>query len=110
MNLAKKQANDGVTELLQHLDSGLHKKRPVTFWFYSDSESKLYRTAHELQKDHYEIQYCGRSACSNEWLLIAEKQISPGPEIMEHLLYHFEELAQNMGITFDGWETQIVLE
>ena len=110
MNPAKKQANDGVIEILQNLDSDPHKLRPVTFWFYSDSESKLYRTAHELQKDHYEIQYCGRSADSINWLLIAEKQISPNPETIEHLFYQFEELAQNMGITFDGWETQIEME
>ena len=110
MNSVKIQACDGVIDILQNLDANLNKKRPVTFWFYSETESKLYRTADMLKKDHYEIQYCGKSTISNEWLLIAEKEISPSPEIIEHLFYHFEELAQEMGIIFDGWETRIEME
>lgn len=110
VNPAKKQANDGAIDILQPLDADLCKKRPVTFWFYSDSESKLYRTADKLQKDHYEIQYCGKAADSKDLLLIAEKEISPSPEVIEHLFYYFEELAQQTGVTFDGWETRIEME
>lgn len=110
MNSAKKQASDGVIDILQNLDANPHKKRPVTFWFYSESESKLYRTADKLQKEGYEIEHCGKSSASDDWLLIAEKKISPSPENIEHLFYHFEELAQEMGITFDGWETRIEME
>lgn len=110
MNSAKKQASDGVIDILQNLDPDPQKKRPVTFWFYSESESNIYQTAHKLQEDGYEIQYCGKSSVSNEWLLIAEKKISPSPGIMERLFYHFEELAQEMGIMFDGWETRIEME
>lgn len=110
MNSAKKQASDGVIDILKNLDADPCKKRPVTFWFYSDSESKLYRTAHQLQDDGYKIQYSGKSAFSNNWLLIAEKKISPSPEIIEHLFYHFEELAQQKGVTFDGWETVLEME
>lgn len=106
---SKKLANDGVIDILQHLDFDPHKKRPVTFWFYSDSETKLYRTAHRLQKDGYAIQHCGPSV-SSDLLLIAEKEIAPKPETMEHLFYHFEELAEQPGVTFDGWETRIEME
>lgn len=110
MNSPKKQANDSALDILQHLDTDLHKKRPVTFWFYSDFESNLYKTAHRLQEDGYEILYCDRSDISNNWLLIAEKEISPGPDNIERLFYHFEDLAQQMGVQFDGWETRIEME
>ncbi|MCC5907957.1 MAG: ribonuclease E inhibitor RraB [Balneolaceae bacterium] len=110
MDSAKKQASDEVIDFIQNLDPDPSKKRRVTFWFYSDVEENLYRTAQQLKNDEYEIQYCGKSASSNEWLLIAEKQMSPSAENIEHLFYHFEELAQNMGVTFDGWETRIDLE
>lgn len=109
MNPSKKQANDGVIEILRHLDFDLHKKRPVTFWFYSGSEAKLYRTAHRLKQDGYDIQHCGSSG-SDDFLLIAEKEIAPEPETMEHLFYHFEKLAEQNGVTFDGWETRIEME
>lgn len=110
VNSAKLQASDGVVDILQNLDANPCKKRPVTFWFYSDSESNLYRSAHKLQQDRYEIQYCGKSSVSEEWLLIAEKKISTSPEIIESLFYHFEELAEEMKVTFDGWETVLEME
>lgn len=109
MNPVKKQASDGVIDILRHLDASPDKKRPVTFWFYSNSESKLYRTAHKLQRKGYAIEHCG-SSVPDELLLIAEKEIAPEPEIMEKLFYCFEELATTMGITFDGWETRIEME
>lgn len=110
MDSAKKQASDGVIDILQNLEPDPGRKRPVTFWFYSDSEANLYHTAHKLQEEHYEIQYCGKSGVSDDWLLIAEKEISPRPDIIEHLFYQFEELAQQTGVTFDGWETRIEME
>ncbi|MDZ7720664.1 MAG: ribonuclease E inhibitor RraB [Balneolaceae bacterium] len=110
MTSPKKQASNGAVDILQNLDADLNKKRPVTFWFYSDFEENLYRTAHQLQKDGYEIVHCDRSDISNDWLLIAEKEISPSPENIERLFYHFEDLAQQMEVTFDGWETRIEME
>lgn len=110
MNSPKKQANNGAVDILRHLDADLGKKRPVTFWFYSDYESNLYKTAHMLQEDGYEIVNCEQSDISNNWLLIAEKVISPSPENLETLFYHFEDLAQRMGVFFDGWETRIEME
>jgi hypothetical protein len=105
MDSPQKQASDAVIELLQSYDKEPFKERPVTFWFYSDEELNLYRLAHRLQRDGYEIQYCGHAAASDDWLLIAEKTISPRPEIIEGLCHHFEELAKQMEVTFDGWET-----
>lgn len=110
MNSPKKQASDGAVDILQNLDSDLQKVRPVTFWFYSDFESNLYRTAHILQKDGYEIVHCDKSDISNNWLLIAEKEIAPSPENLEQLFYHFEDLAKRMGVFFDGWETRIEMK
>ncbi|MDR9367261.1 MAG: ribonuclease E inhibitor RraB [Balneolaceae bacterium] len=110
MNSPKKQANDGALDILQHLDGDLEKKRPVTFWFYSDFESNLYKTAHRLQEDGYVIVHCDQSDISNNWLLIAEKEISPNPENLETLFYHFEDLAKQMGVFFDGWETRMEME
>jgi regulator of RNase E activity RraB len=110
MNSPMKQASDEAVDILLNLDADLQKKRPVTFWFYSDYESNLYKTAHKLKKDGYEIVHCDRSEISNDWLLIAEKEISPSPENIEHLFYHFEDLAQQMGVTFDGWETRIEMD
>lgn len=110
MNSPKKQANDGAVDILQHLDTDLQMKRPVTFWFYSDLESNLYKTAHHLQNEDYKIVQCDQSDISNNWLLIAEKEIAPSPENLEQLFYHFEDLAKRMGVFFDGWETRIEME
>jgi hypothetical protein len=57
----------------------------ITFWFYSDFESNLYKAAHKIQKDGYKIVNCDRSDISDDWLLIAEKEISPSPENLESL-------------------------
>ena len=110
MDSPKKQASNAVIDILKNLDPDPLKKRPVTFWFYSDFEENLYRAAHVLQQDGYEIVYCGKSEISNDFLLIGEKEISPAPEVIEHLFYHFEELAEKLGITFDGWETRIEMD
>lgn len=82
----------------------------IAFLFYSDFESNFYRTAHILQKDGYEIVQCDKSDISKDWLLIAEKEISPSPKNIEGLFYHFEDLAKQMGMFFDGWETRIEME
>lgn len=100
MNSPKKLANDGAVDILQHLDTDLQMKRPVTFWFYSDLESNLYKTAHHLQKEGYKIVHCDQSDISNNWLLIAEKEIAPSPKNLEQLFYHFEDLAKRMGVFF----------
>ncbi|MCG2590771.1 ribonuclease E inhibitor RraB [Rhodohalobacter sulfatireducens] len=70
-------------------------------------KSNLYKTADKLQEDGYEIVHCDQSDISNNWLLIADKEISPSPENLETLFYHFEDLAKQMGVFFDGWETRI---
>ena len=35
-------------------------------------------------------------------LLIGEKEISPAAEIIGGLYFHFEELAEKLGVTFDA--------
>ena len=110
MNSPKKQANDAVLDILKNLVADPPRKRPVTFWFYSDFEENLYRAAHALQQEGYEIVCCEWSEIANDYLLIGEKEILPAPEVIEELYYHFEELADNLGVTFDGWETRIELD
>jgi len=110
MNSPKKQANDAVIDILRNLEPDPFKIRPVTFWFYSDFEENLYRAAHTLKQEGYRIVCCERSEISNNFLLIGEKEISPVSETIEALYCHFEELAENLGVTFDGWETRIELD
>ena len=110
MNSPKTQAGDAALDILKNLEPDPLKKRPFTFWFYSDFEENLYRVAHALQQEGYEIVCCGKSGASDEFLLIGEKVLSPAPELIEHLFFYFEELAENLGITFDGWETRIELD
>jgi len=43
------------------------KKRPVTFWFYFDVEENLYRAAHALKQEGYEIVCCEWSQISNNY-------------------------------------------
>jgi len=110
MNSPKKQANDAVLDILQNLEPDPLKVRPVTFWFYSDFEENLYRAAHALQQEGYEIVCCEWSEVSKSYLLIGEKEISPSTKRIERLYYHFEELAVSLGVTFDGWETRIEMD
>ena len=98
-----------VIDILENLDADPGKARPVTFWFYSESEGNLYRAADQLQKTGYTIDYCGPAACNDEWLLIVEKVISPEFEEMNRMWESFEAFAGQFGIKYDGWETRIDL-
>lgn len=96
-----------VFDIIENLDPDPEKARPVTFWFYSESEGNLYRAADQLQKMGYSINFCGPAVCIEEWLLIAEKVISPDFEEMNRMWESFEAFADRFGIKYDGWETMI---
>lgn len=109
MNPIIPKANRGVFDIIENLAPDPNKVRPVTFWFYSISESNLYRAAARLQKAGYDINYCGPAAGVDEFLLIAEKLFVPELNNLNRLCQNFEKFAEQLGVKFDGWETMIDL-
>lgn len=94
---------------IKHMDAEPDAKRPTTFWFYSNSEDRIYRLAQHLQEKGLKIEYCGPSASNNKQLLIAEKWMTPTEEMMNNFWTYFNELADRFGVEYDGWETRIDL-
>jgi len=103
------QANNKLFRMIRRMDPAPQAIRPVTFWFYSESELKIYHTAHHLQKKGFAIVHCGPSI-GDEQLLIAEKKLTPGPQAISAICSEMFALAAKFGITFDGWETMISME
>ncbi|MCC5915434.1 MAG: ribonuclease E inhibitor RraB [Balneolaceae bacterium] len=100
--------NSEILEFINNIDCAPDNPRPVTFWFYSDSEQKIYRLAAHLKKNNYNIVACDRSH-NGDFLCIAEQQFSLTEEEISRLCVDMQILAEKMDITFDGWETRIDL-
>ncbi len=99
--------NKEIRGFIKHMDAEPDAKRPTTFWFYSDSEDRIYRLSQHLQGKGLKIEYCGPSASNDKQLLIAEKWMYPAEESTNNLWTYFNELAERFGVEFDGWETRL---
>ncbi|MEX0770249.1 MAG: ribonuclease E inhibitor RraB [Balneolaceae bacterium] len=102
------RGNKKVFEFIHQLDPEPGRVRPVTFWFYSDSEEKIYQLAGHLQQIKYNIVSCERFT-NGEYLCIAEKVMTPDNEEINRLCIDMHLLAEKMEVTYDGWETRIDL-
>lgn len=100
------KANKRIFSFINQLDPDPGKKRPVTFWFYSDSEEKIYRLAGRLQHAGYTIVNCAPSL-NDKFLCIAELRMIPDNDRINRLCIDMHLLAEKMDVTFDGWETEM---
>lgn len=103
------KANRRIFEFINSLDPRPGNARPVTFWFYSDTEEKIYRLACQLQNAGYNIVTCEQSL-NREFLCIAEIRMIPDNEKINRLCIDMHLLAERMEVTFDGWETEMNIE
>jgi len=108
MNSIFRKANNKLFQMIHRIDPDPQKTRPVTFWFYADTEEKVYHTAHMIQQKGFVIAYCGKSAV-RDFLLVAEKQLVPGPETILESCEQMKALARKTGVVFDGWETMVMM-
>ena len=83
--------------------------RPVTFWFYSESEQNIYKLAAHLNENGYTILTCEKSF-NGQFLCIAERVFCTTEEKLNRLWVYMQILAEKMGVTYDGSETRIDLE
>ena len=102
-----KEVNRAVLRILNRMDANPAAGRPVLFWFYSDSESGIYRLADHLQFNGYAIVACEPSLIPGEYRCMAEKAMVPGDTDMARLWMDMQIVAERFGAKFDGWETQV---
>ncbi|MEX0906464.1 MAG: ribonuclease E inhibitor RraB [Balneolaceae bacterium] len=102
--------NKEVFGFIRQLDPDPEKVRPVTFWFYSESEAKIYRLAAHLKKNGCRIDCCEYSEAYRNYLCIAEKKMSPEIDLLNELCIDMKHIAEKIGVDFDGWETMIEME
>lgn len=97
--LSLSKAHGGRTGLLQ----------PVTFFFYADTEDKASNVAIELAKLGYEVY--GVEKSQQQWSVIGN---TPPMKIDEDTLTQWGEamyaLADEMEVTFDGWEIEMKMK
>lgn len=110
MKKIKSKMNGEKVGFTKNRGSETEEKRPTTFWFYSKSEENINRLANHLREDGLKIEYCGPAASGDDLLLIAEKWMLPAEESTEKLWNFFNELANQFGVKFDGWETRMDLD
>ena len=102
--------NKEIMNFIEQLDAEPNAKRPITFWFFSQQEENIYRLAHHLQDLNMKIEYCGHAFGETyEYLLIAEKWMRPSYEAMNNLWTYFTDIAERFDVTYDGWETILVM-
>jgi hypothetical protein len=100
--------NRRVFEFIRNLDPNPKNIRPVTFWFYSESELNIYRLASHLQNAGYRIVTC-EPFINGEYLCIAELKMPPDNDRINQLCIDMHLLAERMQVVFDGWETEMHL-
>src|SRR6056297_752750 len=101
-----KKMNAEIFGFINHMDCDPEKPRPVTFWFYSDSEQNIYELAAHLKESDYTILTCEKSF-NGQFLCIAERIFCATEEKLNRLWVDMQILAEKMGVTYDGWETRI---
>jgi len=104
-----RKMNAEIFGFINHMDCEPDKPRPVTFWFYSDSEQNIYKLAAHLKENDYTILTCEKSF-NGQFLCIAERVFCATEEKLNRLWVDMQILAEKMGVTYDGWETRIDLE
>lgn len=103
------KVNNRIFEIIDSLDPDPGEARPVTFWFYSDLEKKIYRLACQLQHAGYNIVTCEK-VINGDFLCIAEIQMVPENDEITRLCVEMHLLADRMDVRFDGWETEMKIE
>lgn len=98
--------NREIIGFINHVDKNPEQPRPVTFWFYSECEKKIYKLAACLKENSYTIHACGKSA-SGKYLCIAETELYTSIELLDRMCVDMQILAERKGVIFDGWETVI---
>jgi len=104
-----KKMNAEIFGFINHMDCEPEKPRPVTFWFYSDSEQNIYKLAAHLKENDYTILTCEKSY-NGQFLCIGERVFCATEEKLNRLWVDMQILAEKMDVTYDGWETRIDLE
>jgi len=99
--------NREIMGFIREMDPDPVRVRPVTFWFCSEHEENMYRLAAHLQENRYTISCCVFSEVYDNYLCIAEKQLSPQAEHLTKLCIDMQIVAERFGVEFDGWETVI---
>ena len=107
MNTIIKKMNREILEFIRHMDVDPGRERPVTVWFYSDDEERIYLIASRLKESGYRIECCEYCDDSRDYLCIAEKQLTTSAATIDKLCTDMQQLAARLGVTFDGWETRI---
>lgn len=98
--------NKEIFGFIKHLDYDPKRSRPVTFWFYSDHESNIYRFAAHMKSNGYRI-LCCEKCDTQRYICIAEIAISTEAGLLDKLCIDMQLLAERMDVEFDGWETVI---
>lgn len=98
--------NEKIFKIINYLDPDPESARPVSFWFYSDREERIYRLAAHFQSNGYRIRHCGQSILGR-FLCIAEKTMIPEIELLSRLCIDMQIVAERWDVEFDGWETPI---
>ena len=102
-----KKMNREILGFIGHMDQDPEKPRPVTFWFYSEDEQKIYRLAARLKENGYRITCSEYSEAYGNYLCIAEKTFTTEALLLDKLCIDMHILAERFGVEFDGWETVI---
>lgn len=108
MNSPDQQVQDRISEIIRGLTSSTAKYRPVRFFLFTPEEADAYRLAQELQ-DHGFCIIRVSATDDEQWLLVAELNVSPTRQVMDRCDNLLFDLAGRYDAHYDGWETQLVL-
>ena len=107
MNDVIKRANRAALKILNRLNGNRGARTPFTFWFYSESESNIYRLAAHFQFNGYHVSTYQPELESDQFLCIAEKEMKSDQIELDRLCVDMEIVAERFGVIFDGWESRI---
>ena len=101
-------ASDQATlDALQEAGSDLSKVHPFDFYFYHDEQQGAQQLCAALQDLGFEVSV-RTGAIEGEWLCLASQSMVPSNDRLTKLNSVFNELVDQYGGEYDGWETVVI--
>ena len=107
--MCRKQADESAVNNLKALGSDNQKVQPVEFFLYFASEWDAYVVKSQLMNLQFStsVQY---SKGSEQWLCLAQKEVTPTTERLTQLGNFLEKLAAGNNGNYDGWGTAVEID
>jgi hypothetical protein len=94
-----------ILDMLGRHGSDLVQPHSFDFYLYFPDKAAADAASMELRAQRFEVRL---EADEENWLCLATKLMPPDEDILDQLAEWLEDLAEQHGGEFDGWETAIV--